>query len=57
MVWEYLTNSPKFLFALHFWIVNLDWHSCMAKTKVSMQALLGLDLKEKKKRGLNLNSN
>jgi hypothetical protein len=45
-VWKNLINSPKFLSTLTFRIVNLDWHSCMAKSEVSIQALLGLGLKE-----------
>jgi hypothetical protein len=40
LVWKILTNSPKFLFNRTFQIVNLYWHSCMAKVEVSIQALL-----------------
>jgi hypothetical protein len=39
----------KFLFALAFHIVNLDWHDCMVKFEVSIHALLGLGLKENEK--------
>jgi hypothetical protein len=46
LVWKNLTNFTKFLFGLSFQNVNLDWHGCMAKSKVSIQALLGLGLKE-----------
>jgi hypothetical protein len=42
LVWKNLINSPKFLFALPFQIGNLDWHSCMEKFEVSIQALLDL---------------
>jgi hypothetical protein len=49
LVWKNLKNSLKFLFTLHFQIVNLDWHGCMTKSKVSIQALLGFGLKEKKR--------
>jgi hypothetical protein len=50
LVWKNLVNSLKFLFALPFEIVNLDWHVCMAKSEVPTQALLGLGLKEIEKR-------
>jgi hypothetical protein len=33
-----MVNSPKFLFALTFQNVNLDWHGCVVKTEVSIQA-------------------
>jgi hypothetical protein len=49
LVWKNLINSPKLLFALTFQIVNLYWHSCMVKYEVSIQALLGLGLKENEK--------
>jgi hypothetical protein len=49
LVWKNLINSSKFLFALAFQIVNLDWHGCMAKSDLSIQALLGLGLKENEK--------
>jgi hypothetical protein len=39
--WKNLKNSPKFLFALTFHIVNLYWHGCMAKS-VPIQAILDL---------------
>jgi hypothetical protein len=42
LVWKNLINSPKFLFVLTFQIVNLDWHGCMVKSVVSIQALLDL---------------
>jgi hypothetical protein len=42
LVWKNLINSPKFLFALTFQIVNLDWHGYMTKSEVSIQALLDL---------------
>jgi hypothetical protein len=32
-----LTNFPNLLFDLTFWIVHLDWHGCMEKTRVSKQ--------------------
>jgi hypothetical protein len=47
-----LKKSNKFakiLIWLTFQIVNLDWHGCMVKSKVSIQALLGLGLKENEK--------
>jgi hypothetical protein len=50
LVWKNLTNSPKFLFALPLQIVNLDWHGCMAKSKVSTQTLLGLGVEENENR-------
>jgi hypothetical protein len=37
-----LINSLKFLSVLTFQNVNLDWHSCMEKFAVSMQAPLDL---------------
>jgi hypothetical protein len=40
LVWKNLTNSPKFIFALTFKILNLDWHGCIEKFEVSIQALL-----------------
>jgi hypothetical protein len=45
-----LINSPKILFALTFQIVNLDWHGCMGKSEVSIQALLAFVLKAIEKR-------
>jgi hypothetical protein len=54
-IWKNLINSLNFLFALAFQNVNFDCHGCMAKSKVSIQAPLGLGLKEKWKEGLNLN--
>jgi hypothetical protein len=30
--------------------VNLDWHGCMAKSKVSTQTLLGLGVEENENR-------
>jgi hypothetical protein len=42
LVWKNLINSPKFLFALTFHIVDLDWHGRMAKSEVSIQALIYL---------------
>jgi hypothetical protein len=35
LIWKNLTNCPNFLFDLTFQIGSLDWHGCMAKTKVS----------------------
>jgi hypothetical protein len=55
LVWKNMINFIKFLFALTFQNVNLNWHVCMAKSEVSIQDLLGLGLKEKWKEGLNLN--
>jgi hypothetical protein len=49
LVWENLINYSKFLFAWTFQIVNLDWYGCMAKSDVSIQAHLGLGLKESEK--------
>jgi hypothetical protein len=49
LVWKNLINFSKFLFALAFHIVNLDWHDCMVKFEVSIHALLGLGLKENEK--------
>jgi hypothetical protein len=37
-VWKNLINFPTFSFALTFQNVNLDWHGCMAKSEVSIQA-------------------
>jgi hypothetical protein len=45
LIWKNLINSAKFLFALTFQIENLDWHGCMAKSEVSIEALLDLVLK------------
>jgi hypothetical protein len=44
-----MVNSPKFLFALTFQNVNLDWHGCMAKLPVPIQASLDLVWKKKEK--------
>jgi hypothetical protein len=49
-IWKNLINSLNFLFALTFQNVNLDWHGCMAKSKVSIQAPFGLGLKLKKRK-------
>jgi hypothetical protein len=38
LVLKNLINSPNFLFALTFHNMNLDWHGCMAKFEVSIQA-------------------
>jgi hypothetical protein len=43
-----MVNSPKFLFALAFQNVNLDWHGFMVKFLVSIQAPLDLVRKKKK---------
>jgi hypothetical protein len=37
-IWKNLINSLKFSFNLAFHNVNLDWHGCMAKSRVSIQA-------------------
>jgi hypothetical protein len=38
LIWKSLTNFQNFLFELTFQIVNLDWHGCIVKTEVSIQA-------------------
>ena len=40
---------PKFLICPALQIMNLDCHGCMAKTEVSILALLGLGLNENEK--------
>jgi hypothetical protein len=42
LLWTNMANFPKFLSALVFHIVNLDWHGCMAKSEVPIQALLDM---------------
>jgi hypothetical protein len=39
---NFLIDSPKFLFAFTFQIVNLDWHGCMVEFDVSIHAPLDL---------------
>jgi hypothetical protein len=43
-----MVNSPKFLFALTFQNVNLDWHGCVVKTEASIQAPYDLVWRKKK---------